>query len=73
MKKYKVEGFSLAMDVEMNVHTVEEASDLFDMIMYSDIYYEGRIVDNSTGELYCYFTKEEESGGMLLKYWTAFE
>ena len=73
MKKYKVEGFSLAMDVEMNVHTVEEASNLFDTIMDSDIYYEGRIVDNTTGELYCHFTKEKEAGGMLLKYWTAFK
>ena len=73
MKKYKVEGFSHAMDIEMKVHTVEEASDLFDTIMDSDIYYKGRIVDNTTGELCCYFTKEEKSGVILIEYWTAFE
>ena len=72
MKKYKVCGFSALMDAEMNVHTIEQASDIFEMMMNSDSYYKGHIVDNFTGEVYCYFRKTVESGGIKMEYWTAF-
>ena len=71
MKRYKVEGFSEKMDAEMNCRTAEEASDIFEMMMNSDFYYKGHIVDNYTGELYCYFSKENEGNGMKTTYWTA--
>ena len=72
MKQYKVEGFSCMMDAEMNVHTAEQASEIFEMMMNSEHYYKGHIVDNFTGEVYCYFHKEQEQGGMKVEYWTAF-
>ena len=72
MKKYKVEGFSELVDVAMNTNTVEEAGDFFDTLMASNVYYEGRITDNRTGELYCYFTKEADASGIKTEYWTAF-
>ena len=72
MKQFKVEGFSPLMDAEMHCATVEQASDIFEMMMDSDLYYKGHIVDNYTGELYCYFDKEVEGNGMKTTYWTAF-
>ena len=72
MKKYKVEGFSELMDAEMNTNSIEQASDIFEMFMDSDFYYKGHIIDNHTGEIYCYFFKEVEDGGIKLTYWTAF-
>lgn len=72
MKQFKVEGYSHLMDAEMNCATAEQASDLFEMMMDSDLYYKGCIVDNYTGELYCYFEKEVEGNGMKTTYWTAF-
>lgn len=72
MKQFKVEGYSHLMDAEMNCATVEQASDIFEMMMDSDLYYKGHIVDNYTGELYCYFDKEVEGNGMKITYWTAF-
>ena len=72
MKKYKVEGFSNLMDAEMNCATAEQASNIFEMMMNSDYYYKGHIVDNYTGELYCYFDKEVDGNGIKTTYWTAF-
>ena len=72
MKQYKVEGFSAMMDAEMNVHTAEQASDIFETLMNSGHYYKGHIVDNFTGEIYCYFHKEVDGGGIKMEYWTAF-
>ena len=72
MKQYKVEGFSEMMDAEMNVHSIEQASDIFEMMMNSDHYYKGHIIDNFTGEVYCHFDKEVEGNGIKTTYWTAF-
>ena len=72
MKKYKVCGFSALMDAEMNTNDAEQASDLFETMMNSDLYYKGHIVDNYTGELYCYFYKTVEGNGIKMDYWTAF-
>ena len=72
MKKYKVEGSSEMMDAEMNCRTIEEASDIFEMMMNSGHYYEGRIIDNFTAELYCYFNQTVENNGIKLECWTAF-
>ena len=71
MKKYKVCGFSALMDAEMNTNDTEQASDLFETMMNSDCYY-GYVVDNNTGEVYCYFDKEEDGNGIKTTYWTAF-
>lgn len=72
-KKYTVKGYSEMMDVSMNCVTVEQASNIFDTIMDSEHYYEGHIVNNFTGEIYCYFEKGNEANGLKLTYWTAFE
>lgn len=72
MKQYKVEGFSALMDAEMNVHTIEQASDIFETMMNSGYYYKGHIVDNFTGEVYCHFRQVTEGNGIKLEYWTAF-
>lgn len=72
MKRYKVEGFSELMDAEMNTNDVEQASLLFETMMNSDSYYKGHIINNYTGELYCYFHKTAECGGVKVEYWTAF-
>ena len=72
MKKLKVCGFSLLMDAEMNTNDVEQASDLFETMMNSDVYFRGYIMDNETGELYCHFDKEVEGNGIKTTYWTAF-
>ena len=72
MKQYKVEGFSEMMDAEMNVHSIEQASDIFEMMMNSDHYYKGHVIDNFTGEVYCHFYKEVEGNGIKTTYWTAF-
>lgn len=72
MKQFKVEGYSHLMDAYMNCATVEQASEVFEMMMNSDLYYKGHIMDNYTGELYCYFDKEVEGNGMKTTYWTAF-
>ena len=72
MKKYKVEGFSRGFDAELNTNSVEEASEIFEMMMNSDIYYKAHIMDNYTGELYCYYYKTVEGGGVKMEYWTAF-
>ena len=72
MKKYKVEGFSEKMDVEMNLNDIEEVSDLFDAMMESNVYDGAHIMDNETGEVYCYFRKEIECGGVKTIYWTVF-
>lgn len=72
-KPVKVCGFSHLMDVEMNCADIEQASDLFDTMMNSDLYYKGHIVDNTTGEVYCYFDKEVEGNGIKTTYWTVFD
>ena len=72
MKQFKVEGVSPLMDAEMNCATAEQASDIFETMMNSDLYYKGHIVDNYTGELYCYFYKTVEGNGIKMDYWTAF-
>ena len=72
MKQYKVEGFSVMMDAEMNCATAEHASEIFEMMMNSEFYYKGHIVDNYTGELYSYFDKEVDGNGIKTTYWTAF-
>ena len=72
MKRYKVEGFSELMDAEMNTNDAEQASLLFETMMNSDSYYKGHIINNYTGELYCYFHKTAECGGIKVEYWTAF-
>ena len=72
MKQFKVEGFSHLMDAEMNCATAEQASDIFETMMNSDLYYKAHIVDNYTGELYCYFYKTVEGNGIKMEYWTAF-
>ena len=72
MKKLKVCGFSALMDAEMNTNDTEQASDLFETMMNSDVYYRGYIVDNTTGEVYCHFDKEVDGNGIKTTYWTAF-
>ena len=72
-KPVKVCGFSHLMDVEMNCADIEQASDLFEMMMSSDLYYKGHVVDNATGEVYCHFDKEVEGNGIKTTYWTAFD
>ena len=71
-KMYKVCGFSTLMDAEMNTNDAEQASDLFETMMNSDCYYRGYVVDNNTGEVYCYFDKEVDGNGIKTTYWTAF-
>lgn len=71
-KKYKVHGFSVLMDAEMNTDNAEQASEIFEMMMNSACYYRGHIMDNFTGELYCHFEKEVEGNGIKTTYWTAF-
>jgi hypothetical protein len=72
VKQFKVEGFSRMMDAEMNCATIEQASDIFGMMMESDLYTHGYIADNETGEVYCYFNKEVDGNGIKTEYWTAF-
>lgn len=72
MKKLKVCGFSAMMDAEMNIDSIEYASDIFEMMMNSDIYTHGYIADNETGEVYCHFHKEVDGNGIKTEYWTAF-
>ena len=72
MKKYKVCGFSALMDAEMNTNDTREASDLFETMMNSDVYFSGYIMDNTTGEVYCHFDKEVDGNGIKTTYWTAF-
>lgn len=72
MKKLKVCGFSVLMDAEMNTNDAEQASDLFETMMNSDVYYRGYIMDNETGEVYCHFDKEVDGNGIKTTYWTAF-
>ena len=72
MKKLKVCGFSTLMDAEMNTNDAEQASDLFETMMNSDVYYRGYIMDNNTGEVYCHFDKEVDGNGIKTTYWTAF-
>ena len=72
IKMYKVCGFSVLMDAEMNTNDAEQASDLFETMMNSDCYYRGYVVDNNTGEVYCYFDKEVDGNGIKTTYWTAF-
>ena len=72
MKKYKVCGFSALMDAEMNINDAEWASDLFETMMNSGCYYRGYVMDNNTGEVYCYFNKEVDGNGIKTEYWTAF-
>ena len=72
MKKLKVCGFSALMDAEMNTNDTEQASDLFETMMNSDVYYRGYIMDNETGEVYCHFDKEVDGNGIKTTYWTAF-
>ena len=73
MKKLKVCGFSALMDAEMNTNDTREASDLFETMMNSDVYRSGYIMNNTTGEVYCYFDKEVDGNGIKTTYWTAFE
>ena len=72
MKKLKVCGFSALMDAEMNTNDTEQASDLFETMMNSEVYYRGYIMDNETGEVYCHFDKEVDGNGIKTTYWTAF-
>ena len=72
MKKLKVCGFSALMDAEMNTNDTEQASDLFEIMMNSDCYYRGYVMDNNTGEVYCHFDKEVDGNGIKTTYWTAF-
>ena len=72
MKKLKVCGFSALMDAEMNTNDTEQASNLFETMMNSEVYYRGYIVDNTTGEVYCHFDKEVDGNGIKTTYWTAF-
>ena len=72
MKKLRVCGFSPLMDAEMNTNDVEQASDLFDTMMNSEVYTHGYIADNETGEVYCHFCREVEGNGIKTTYWTAF-
>ena len=55
MKKYKVEMFSDGLDMEMNVHRVEEASAVYMKYRDSGNFDRGHIVDNETGEVYAMF------------------
>ena len=73
MKKLKVCGFSALMDAEMNTNNVRQASDLFETMRNSEVYTHGYIVDNDTGEVYCYFYREVDGNGIKTTYWTAFE
>ena len=72
MKMYKVCGFSALMDAEMNTNDTEQASDLFETMMNSEVYFRGYIMDNETGEVYCHFDKEVDGNGIKTTYWTAF-
>ena len=72
MKKLKVCGFSALMDAEMNTNDAEYASDLFETMMNSEVYFRGYIMDNETGEVYCHFDKEVDGNGIKTTYWTAF-
>ena len=72
MKKLKVCGFSALMDAEMNTNDTEQASDLFETMMNSEVYFRGYIMDNETGEVYCHFDKEVDGNGIKTTYWTAF-
>ena len=72
MKKYKVCGFSALMDVEMNINDAEQASDLFETMMNSEVYTHCYIADNNTGDVYCYFNTEVDGNGIKTTYWTAF-
>ena len=58
MKKLKVCGFSALMDAEMNPNDADQASDLFETMMNS--------------EVYCYFNTEVDGNGIKTTYWTAF-
>ena len=72
MKKYKVCGFSALMDAEVNTNDAEQASNVFEAMMFHDSYYRGYVMDNNTGEIYCYFNKEVDGNGIKMEYWTAF-
>ena len=71
MKQFKVCGFSVLMDAEMNTSEIEQASEIFEMMMNSEHYYKGHIMDNYTGELYCHFDKEMDGNGIKTTYWSA--
>ena len=71
MKQFKICGFSVLMDAEVNTSEIEQASEIFEMMMNSEHYYKGHIMDNYTGELYCHFDKEMDGNGIKTTYWSA--
>ena len=72
MKKYKVCGFSALMAAEVNTNDAEQASNVFEAMMFHDSYTHGYVADNDTGEVYCHFDKEVDGNGIKATYWTAF-
>lgn len=72
-KPYKVELFSNLMDVEANVATVEQASDLYFKGMENNFYHSGRVVNNKTGEIICCFSTEKKENGIEFSQWVTTE
>lgn len=72
-KPYRVEMFSDMMDMEANVATIEQASDLYFKGMDSGFYHSGHVLSNETGEVFCHFSVEKVGNGIEISQWVAVE
>lgn len=72
-KPYRVELFSNMMDMEANVATIEEASNLYFKGMDSGFYHSGHVLSNETGEVFCHFSIQQNGNGIEIFQWVAVE
>ena len=71
LKRLKVVCKAITIDVEVNVVTIDHAYDYYNKFKDCDVYSEGYIMDNETGELYATFNKESDGNGMKITEWVA--
>lgn len=71
LKPYKVLAYSELMNAEMRCVSIEQAEEIYEMMMNTDCYHSGDITNNFTGEVYAYFVKEVDSNGIKLTTWSA--
>jgi hypothetical protein len=71
MFKYNVYGETATANVMANSSDARQVSDLYEMMHNDDSYLMGRITDNETGEVYCYFYKEQDAAGTTTTEWVA--
>lgn len=70
MFKYNVYGETATANVLL-YGDARQVIDLYEMMHNDDSYLMGRITDNETGEVYCYFYKEQDAAGVTTTEWVA--